>query len=157
MSDERRHISRRTVLAAGLTAVVSTAGCSAGGNATPTPTETESFGGARFAYKYTAESETLLIQFTGGATLTGGDVEVQNTRGKQVTWAELGSTAAGSSEEIQADATAELGPDVVNWDEPVKRDDTIRLIDIGKQPPVTLSEFVPAAVATSTATTTGSN
>jgi hypothetical protein len=107
---------------------------------------------ARFSFEYDADTQRTTIEFTGGASITAGNLRIQQDGGKEVLWPELGSTTAGSGEQIETGATAELGPNILNWGVPINSDDIIRLIYIGKDAPATLERFTPPE-STNTTTT----
>lgn len=158
--------SRRQFL--GLCGIAGTAGClrldEGGENATdatpgeagetiePTAEKRSDPSQAEFLFEYDTSDRRVLIRFTGGTALVAGEVEIRTADGKQVTWAELGSTATGTDERLDVGATAGLGPTVLNWGEPVGKSAEIRLVYTGGETPATLGRFEPSAPTTLTST-----
>jgi hypothetical protein len=154
MSNDQYTPFRRRVLSLGLTgAVVGTAGCTGMVNV---ETEGDSESGtddteepsadidaASFTFNYDLEAQQVEIVFDGGAGITASNLQVQHTSGREVIWAELGSTTAAPDEEISQGATALLGPNILNWEVPVLEDDSIRLVYVGNETPATLERYSP--------------
>ena len=142
---------RREFLGVGLTgAMVGLAGCSdsvtietGSDDEDDGSTETPDIDTAGFSFSYDETAKQAQIEFTGGAAIDAGNVQVQHDAGREVLWAELGSTAAGPQEDIEAGAVAVLGPEILNWDAPIEGGETIRLIYIGKETPATLERYTP--------------
>ena len=59
---------------------------------------------------------------------------------------------ADTNQQLDTGATAVLGPEVLNWHQPVGRGETIRLIYVGQDTPATLGRFTPPESGTLTAT-----
>ena len=153
---------RREFLGVGLTgSMIALAGCADSVNI-ETPSDDDNSAGdsasqpdidtARFNFEYDADAQKTTIEFTGGTSITAGNLRIQQDGGKEILWPELGSTTAGSDEQIEPGDTAELGPNILNWEVPIDSDDTIRLIYIGKDAPATLERFTPPE-STNTTTT----
>lgn len=139
--------NRRTFLRLGLSgALVGTAGCSQEFT-TASETETErtppDLEPASFEFRYDAQRRRATIEYTGGAPLRGGNVQIRAESGTQVSWSELGSTTTDIDQRLEAGSTAELGADVINWGEPVGPDASIRLVYTGQETPATLGRFEP--------------
>lgn len=147
---------RAYLLTLGLTSTVGLSGCLQG-NLSQQQTETEGPSGnideANFSFEYAAEDQQVVIEFRGSAEILAGDLQVRSSTGSQTEWAELGSTVAGPEERIRQGATAILGSTILNWDQPVSRDETIRLVYMGKETPATLGRFSPPESSTVTSTT----
>lgn len=163
MSDDRYTSLRRRVLSLGLTgAIAGIAGCSGmvevetEDESEPEPDDTSGpsadIDAASFTFNYNSGAQQVEIVFNGGAGITASNLQVQHTSGKEVIWAELGSTAAGPDEEISSGATAVLGPDVLNWEVPITEDETVRLIYVGKETPATLERYSPPETTDSEST-----
>ena len=97
--------------------------------------------GFRFDYDY--ERQAVTIEFTGGANIKAGNLQIQHEGGREVRWAELGSTTAGPDEDIKIGATAVLSSEVLNWETPIQSDGLIRVIYVGKETPATLDRYSP--------------
>jgi len=139
---------RREFIGVGLTgAMVGLAGCS---DSVTIETESDDENAekpdidtARFSFSYDGASKQARIEFTGGAAIDAGNVQIQHDAGREVLWAELGSTTAGPEEDIEAGAIAVLGPEILNWEAPIEDGETIRLIYTGKETPATLERYTP--------------
>jgi len=141
---------RREFLGVGLTgAMVGLAGCSdsvtikTGSDGNDESTETPDIDTARFSFSYDEAANQARIEFTGGAAIDAGNVQIRHDAGREVRWAELGSTTAGPDEDIEAGAVAVLGPEILNWEAPIEGGETIRLIYTGKETPATLERYTP--------------
>jgi hypothetical protein len=106
-------------------------------------TETPDIDTAGFSFSYDETAKQARIEFTGGAAIDAGNVQIRHDAGREVLWAELGSTIAGPREDIEAGATAVLGPEILNWEAPIGGGETIRLIYTGKETPATLERYTP--------------
>ena len=115
-------------------------------------TETPNIDTASFTFEYDSEAQQVAIEFTGGAQINAGNLQIQHENGNKIRWAELGSTTAGLDEDIAVGSTAVLGPDILNWATPIQTDDQIRLIYVGKETPATLDRYSPPE-STTTETT----
>jgi len=89
------------------------------------------------------ESQQVHIEFTGGAEIEAGNLQIEQDDDREVVWAEIGSTDADHDEEIIPGETAVLGPDVSSWGGPVVEDETIRLIYTGTETPETIKRYTP--------------
>jgi len=98
---------------------------------------------AGFRFDYDNERQAVTIEFTGGANIKAGNLQIQHEGGREVRWAELGSTTAGPDEYIKTGATAVLGSEVLNWETPIQSDGLIRVIYVGKETPATLDRYSP--------------
>jgi hypothetical protein len=146
---------RREFLTVGLTgAMVGLAGCSdsvtieAGSDDEDTDendesTETPDIDTAGFSFSYDEAAKQARVEFTGGAAIDAGNVQIRHDAGREVLWAELGSTTAGPEEDIETGAVAVLGPEILNWEAPIESGETIRLIYTGKETPATLERYTP--------------
>ncbi|TQQ82076.1 hypothetical protein [Halonotius roseus] len=160
---------RREFLGAGLTgAMVGIAGCSDsvtieteadeenpdedGGNA-----ETPDIDTASFTFEYDSETQQAAIEFTGGAQINAGNLQIRHKNGHETRWAELGSTTAGPDEDITVGSTAVLGPDILNWATPIQTDEQIRLVYVGKETPATLDRYSPPESTTTETTVPNSS
>jgi hypothetical protein len=145
--------TRRNLLRAGTAgAVVLTAGCVGpltDADDRPTPGAVSD---AEFAFDYAAQSGRLSIEYRGGGQVFAGDLTVQSTAGREVAWAQLGSTAASPDEPLEPGDTATLGADVLNWERAVTTSETVRLVYLIDDAPTTLARFTPEADPTETAT-----
>lgn len=140
--------NRRTFLRLGVSgALVGTAGCSQefttssetdGTERTPPDLER-----ASFEFRYDAQRRRATIEYTGGAPLRGGNVQIRSESGTRASWSELGSTTTDVDQRLEAGSTAELGADIINWGEPVAPDASIRLVYTGQETPATLGRFEP--------------
>ena len=140
--------NRRTFLRLGVSgALVGTAGCSQEFTTSSETEETErtppDLERASFEFRYDAQGRQATIEYTGGAPLRGGNIQIRTESGTQVTWSELGSTTTDIDQRLEAGSTAELGEDVINWGEPVASDASIRLVYTGQETPATLGRFEP--------------
>jgi hypothetical protein len=152
---DNRQTRRKYLLALGATSAVGLAGCSQGNSTqqqTATEAPTSNLGGANFAFEYAASDQQVVIEFNGGAGILAGDLQVRSSTGVQAEWAELGSSVASPGERISTGATAILGPNILNWEQPVGRDETIRLVHVGQETPATLGRFTPPESSTLTST-----
>lgn len=133
---------RREFLGIGLTgAMAGLAGCNSinvGSDEESPNIET-----AGFKFSYDEAAKQVQIEFIGGAAIDAGNVRIQNDAGREVLWAELGSTTAGVDEDIEAGAVAVLGPNILNWGTPIEGGETIRVIYTGKDTPATLTRYTP--------------
>jgi len=147
---------RQYLLTLSVVGVGGLAGCSEGDIPLPedeTEASSSDLGGANFSFEYAAEQQELTIQFNGGATIEGGDLQIRAaTTETRILWSELGSTIADTGQELDSGATAVLGPEVINWNQPVGRGETIRLVYVGQDTPATLGRFTPPESGTLTAT-----
>lgn len=142
---------RREFLSVGLTgAMVGLAGCSdsvtietGSDDEDDGSTETPDIDTAGFSFSYDETAKQVQIEFTGGATIDAGNVQIRHDAGLEVLWAELGSTTAGPTEDIEAGSVAVLGPETLNWETPIEAGETIRLIYTGKETPATLERYSP--------------
>jgi outer membrane protein assembly factor BamB len=148
--------SRRQYLATlGAASIAGVAGCSQEDSptqSTQTEAPTSNLGGANFSFDYSAVDQQVTIQFNGGADILAGNLQVRSSTGVQAEWAQLGSSVASPEERISTGATAILGPDILNWDQPVEPDETIRLVYVAAETPATLGRFTPTESATLTST-----
>jgi hypothetical protein len=166
VDDELDTSRRRVVETVGVATVWGTAGClrlSGGGDSTATgagsqggstatrapATATQSPrgtaesdpAGATFEFTYRTDSRAVVVTYDGGGRLRAGAVRIESTTGNQIAWPELGSTIARSDEVLSSGATAVLGPDVLNWGDPIRPDETIRVVFDGGQSVVTLGRY----------------
>lgn len=141
--------------------IISLAGCSG----EPTEQQSSSEGGqteeteqtplsldtVSFEFQYAAEKRQLSIEYTGGARLKGGNIQLQTESGRQVTWAELGSTVVNPNDRLEAGATAVIGETIINWGRPITSGELVRLVYTGQETPATLGRYT--APTTTTVTT----
>jgi len=160
MPDLERSQYRRQFLRYGLTgSFIGLAGCSQipGTSDTEeqenTTTEPENLGNTQFSFNYDNNSQRITITYQGGAQIAGGDLQIRTNDGKQVVWSQVGSTTADIDQTIQTDATAVLGPSILNWNAPVESSATIRLVYVGQDSPATLGRFTPSETTTELTTT----
>lgn len=148
---------RRTFLQLGVTgALLGTAGCSQQvttslGTEEPERTPPD-LDGATFVFRYDTQERQAVIEFTGGTPLRAGNVQIRTESGKQVSWAELGSTTTDTDQPLETGSTAVLGAEILNWDAEVAPDASIRLVYTGQETPATLGRFEPSATTTLTTT-----
>lgn len=157
MTDGTWGANRRAFLRLGLTgALVGTAGCSQEFTTSSEPEEAErtppDLDRASFEFRYDEQSRRATIEYTGGAPIRGGNVQIRTESEKQVSWAELGSTTTDIDQRLEAGSTAVLGEEVINWGEAVPPDASIRLVYTGQETPATLGRFEPTATTTLTTT-----
>ena len=157
MKDGTWGANRRTFLRLGVTgALVSTAGCSQEFTTSSESDETErtppELERASFEFRYDTQQRRAMIEFTGGAPIRGGNVQIRTDSGKQVSWAELGSTTTDVDQRLEAGSTAVLGEEIINWGDPVAPNTSIRLVYTGQETPATLGRFEPTATTTLTTT-----
>lgn len=167
MTDDQPTSLRRQFLKLGLTgSVLGTSGCMrtiSGGDdqstpartATENPTKTQispDLSSAQFSFDYDSQVQRVTIQFNGGASITAGNLQIREAGGKQVSWPELGSTLADTNQQLDSGATAVLGPNILNWNQPVENEATIRLVFTGQDTPATLGRFSPPETTTLTTT-----
>jgi len=148
------HYRRKFLRLCGLTGIGALAGCSGinTDESTQKSRSTSNLGGANFDFEYVQDQDQVIIQYNGGAEIVAGDLQVRSSNGLQIQWSQLGSTVAGSNDRISPDATAVLGENVLNWEEPVSGDETIRLVHTGRDAPATLGRFTPPEQSTLTST-----
>ena len=157
MMDGTWGTNRRTFLRLGVTgALVSTAGCSQEFTTSSESDETErtppDLDRASFEFRYDAQRRQATIEYTGGAPLRAGNIQIRTDSEKQVSWAELGSTTADTDQRLETGSTAVLGEDIINWGDVVPPDTSIRLVYTGQETPATLGRFEPTATTTLTTT-----
>lgn len=149
MTDDAGTPSRRQFLKAGLAGTaLGASGClrlSQGGEeSTPDSTETPvDLTSAQFEFHYDPASDEVTITYNGGVNLTSRNLQIRHSDGKQVMWAALGSTAEATDEQLTTGATATIGPNIRNWNQPVGPTATIRLVYTGKDTSTTLGRFTP--------------
>ena len=157
MMDGTWGTNRRTFLRLGVTgALVGTAGCSQEFTTSSESDETErtppDLDRASFEFRYDTQQRQATIEFTGGAPIRGGNIQIRTDSGNQVSWAELGSTTTDVDQRLEAGSTAVLGAEIINWGDPVAPDASIRLVYTGQETPATLGRFEPTATTTLTTT-----
>jgi hypothetical protein len=169
MRDTDFNSLRREFLGAGLTgAMVGITGCSdsvtiktEGDDEDPNEngesTETPDIDTANFTFEYDNEAQQATIEFSGGAQINAGNLQIRHESGHETRWAELGSTTAGPDEDIAVGSTAVLGPDILNWATPIQTDEQIRLIYVGKETPATLDRYSPPESTTTETTVPNSS
>lgn len=116
----------------------------------------EDGGGAGEAeFSFQASGTALDVTFEGGATLTAGAVELRSTDGTAAAWNELGSTSAAADETLQEGDVATVGPDVINWEDPVESGETVRVVFVADDgSPTTLATYPTAETTQPTGTPT---
>ncbi|WP_324666069.1 hypothetical protein [Haloarcula sediminis] len=151
--------NRRKYLATlGALGVTGIAGCSQGDStteSTQTETPTSNLGGANFTFEYDTQAQQITIEYTGGATIQAGNLQVRASTGQQTRWSQLGSTTTGSDAQLSSGATAVLGAGVLNWGAGVDPSETIRLVFAAGNGPSTLGRFTPTEPSTLTSTPSG--
>lgn len=147
MSSKDRSSLRREFLGLGLSgAMIGLAGCIdgiapdslSGDDGSSAATDLDNAG---FGFDYDGEAQRVTIEFTGGAQIAAGTLQIRYNDERRATWAELGSTTAGPDEDIEPGASAVVGPDVLNWETPIRGSGLIRLVYVGKETPATLERF----------------
>lgn len=157
MPGDRRTVRRRRFFTSGVAlAVLGTSGClrldtesQDTGPAEPSTAAAQSdVDAAQFEFEYEPAGNAVTITYTGGGSLIGRNLQVRTTAGTEVPWPQLGSTVAAPDEPLERGARATLGPDVLNWEQPVERSERIRVVYTGTGAPATLDRFQPGATDT---------
>ncbi len=146
---------RRYLATLGALGIAGVAGCSQDDSTTePIQTETPASnpGGANFSFEYDRQAQQVTIRFTGGTPVRAGNLQVRSSTGGQTEWSQLGSTTTGSDTQLSSGSTAILGPEILNWGQPVGRNETIRLVFSAGNGPSTLGRFTPMEASTLTST-----
>lgn len=151
-----RQPNRRKYLATlGALGVAGVAGCSQG-DSTTEPTQTDEPNsnpdGANFTFEYDSQAQQVTIEYTGGAAIRAGNLQVRSSTGIQTEWSELGSTNTASDAQLSGGATAVIGTNVLNWGQAVGPNETIRLVFAAGNGPSTLGRFTPPEPSTLTST-----
>lgn len=148
--------SRRQYLATlGAASIAGVAGCSQSDmptQSTQTEAPTSNLGGANFTFDYSTVDQQATIQFNGGADILAGELQIRSSTGLQAEWAQLGSSVASPDERISTGATAIIGPNILNWGQPVGPSEMIRIVYVGEETPATLGRFTPTESSTLTST-----
>ena len=101
------------------------------------------------SFRFTQSDEQLRIVYDGGGSLVAQQLEIRSNDGTVATWNELGSTGIQADTTLSSDATATVGPSVVNWDQPVTPETTIQVVYmVDGESPSTLATFEPSDTST---------
>jgi len=103
----------------------------------------EDSGGLEAAnFRFEQSDERLRIIYEGGGSLVAQQLEIRSTAGTVASWNQLGSTQAQAETALSSSATATIGPEVVNWEQPVVAGTVIRVVYmIDGESPTTLATF----------------
>lgn len=143
---------RKYLLTLGTTSVIGLAGCSQITDFRSENPENRNLSSADFSFDYHDNQKQAVIRYDGGADIVAGDLQIRSSTGLEVRWPQLGSTVASPEDLIEPGAAAVLNETILNWGEPVARDETIRLVHIGGDAPATLGRFTPSESSTLTST-----